>query len=258
MDDQGNKGASQLLQPITPPQGKNKDMAFIEYTPRTAQEVRFSMQTSILQISVEEPARQPRHGTAVPPEMRPLNQISRKTKDGWKQLGRTDTAVLYKLFEQWVMCLLLISSTHTDILVKENDYSPQEYKISSGLVAMSFFGHPCDRPKDIRARPFILSWITENRKAPEQYKDSECPILRVEYRCLGACNVEASNSEDSESADEDKADNPLSNHGDDSESDDGKVKSQGIDIDIRKNGIAKSLKGKGGGITCPRKVKIHV
>ncbi|EDR10724.1 uncharacterized protein LACBIDRAFT_315425 [Laccaria bicolor S238N-H82] len=133
-DDQDNIATSQFLRPVTPPnKAGKKDTTANQYTPQTAQMVQFSMQTSIWQIPVvAESVRQPRHGTADSSEMRPLNMIKQRERDGWKCLGKTGTAVLYKLFQDW-----------------ENGYSPQEYKISSRLVSMQFFGHPCDRPKEI-------------------------------------------------------------------------------------------------------------
>ncbi|EDR07801.1 uncharacterized protein LACBIDRAFT_297974 [Laccaria bicolor S238N-H82] len=153
-------------------------------------------------------------------------------RDGWKCLGKTGTAVLYKLFQDW-----------------ENDYSPQEYKISSRLVSMQFFGHPCDRPKDICARPFILNWTTENRKAPSKYKDESRPIFCVEYQCLGGCNAEAPESE--ESAAEEDQDEDVSD-----ENEENRREAMGVDQQIEKKGVVKKASQKTG--SCPQKVKIHI
>lgn len=119
---------------------------------------------------------------------------------------------------------------------------------------MQFFGHPCDRPKDIRARSFILSWITEDRKVPLKYKDQPRPIFRVEYQCLGGCNIEApeldkytSEEDHNEDTDDD------SNNDDDKRS---KKEARGVDQEIKAKGIEKE--GARGGSGCPRKVKIHV
>ncbi|KAJ3505246.1 hypothetical protein NLJ89_g7517 [Agrocybe chaxingu] len=124
LPDQDTVMSSQFLQPLTPPQKANeKDPNANEYTPRTAQAVRFSMQIPIWQIEVSHtPKKQPRHGTTESPDMRLLNRLTRLEKDGWTCLGTTPTANVYKLFQDF-----------------ENDYSPQEYKISSGLISMQFF-----------------------------------------------------------------------------------------------------------------------
>jgi hypothetical protein len=102
--------ASQFLQPVTPSQTRKKDTSANQYTPQTAQVVQFSMQKSIWQIPVaEEPVRRSRHTTTDSSETRPLNNINRKEKDGWKCLGKTETALLYKLFQDWVMYFVLNS-----------------------------------------------------------------------------------------------------------------------------------------------------
>lgn len=106
MPDDWNMVTSTFLQPVTPPRKARKTETMTQYTPQTAQEVQFSMQTSIWQIPVtEESTRQPRHATT---EIRPLNQINRKEKNGWRCLGKTGTSVLYKLFQDWVMYLIII------------------------------------------------------------------------------------------------------------------------------------------------------
>lgn len=106
-DDQTNVAASQFLQPVTPPRKVGqKDTSSNQYSPQTAQAVQFSMQPSIWQIPVaEEPTRRPRHATTESSEARPLNKVNRNKGTGWKCLGKTGTAVLYKLFQVWVMFL---------------------------------------------------------------------------------------------------------------------------------------------------------
>lgn len=101
--------SSQFLQPITPPRKAEKtNISINQYTPQTAQAVQFSMQQSMWQIPViKEPAQRPRHGTTDASESRPLNNIARKEKNGWKCLGKTETVLLYKLFQDWVMYLVL-------------------------------------------------------------------------------------------------------------------------------------------------------
>lgn len=121
---------------------------------------------------------------------------------------------------------------------------------------MQFFGHPCDRPKDIRARPFILNWETENRKVPSKYKDVSRPIFRVEYQCLGQCNTEAPESgQDTSDSEQD-----LDEDGDDNNQD--KKEARGLDQLILEKGNPKArhpnLKTKNDSRFCPYKVKIHV
>ncbi|CAA7270727.1 unnamed protein product [Cyclocybe aegerita] len=215
--------SSQFLQPLTPPQKANKkDPNANEYTPRTAQAVRFSMQIPIWQIEVSHiPKKQPRHGTTESPDMRPLNRLTRLEKDGWTCLGTTPTANVYRLFQDF-----------------ENDYSPQEYKISSGLISMQFFGHPCDRPKDIRARSFLLEWATQDRKVPSN------------------CNAEAPPAESDEDVSEEEEEEEEDESNSEDESENNQEESKGVDKQLRGKCVRKKQSPKAS--SCPRKVKIHV
>ncbi|CAA7266304.1 unnamed protein product [Cyclocybe aegerita] len=235
LPDQDTVMSSQFLQPLTPPQKANKkDPNANEYTPRTAQAVWFSMQIPIWQIEVSHiPKKQPRHGTTESPDMRPLNRLTRLEKDVWTCLGTTPTANVYRLFQDF-----------------ENDYSPQEYKISSGLISMQFFGHPCDRPKDIRARSFLLERATQDRKVPSKYKDKSRPVFRVEYQCLGSCNAEAPPAESDEDVSEEEEEE------EEDESENNQEESKGVDKQLRGKCVRKKQSPKAS--SCPRKVKIHV
>ena len=129
---------------------------------------------------------------------------------------------------------------------------------------MQFLGHPCDRPKDIRARPFILTWATENRKVPLKYKDASRPIFRVEYQCLGKCDAEApeiekSSSEDQTTNSNNSLDNNTQANLSDSDSDkEDKETAKGVDQQIQEKSIYKIVKNVNNTGNCPRKVKIHV
>ncbi|THU77630.1 hypothetical protein K435DRAFT_812274 [Dendrothele bispora CBS 962.96] len=69
----------------------------------------------------------------------------------WKKLGSIHTTEAWRFFDE-----------------TENDYSPRDYNIAEELVDIRYNGHPCDRPKDIRARSFILEWKTKNREVPPE------------------------------------------------------------------------------------------
>jgi len=137
---------------------------------------------------------------------------------------------------------------------------------------MQFFGHPCDRPKDIRARPFILDWATEDRKLPSKYRDVARPVFRVEYQCLGGCNTKNSNAseddEDKDNSDSGSEDEDVDVDDDDDDDDDddenengnenkkSRREARGIDEKIKEKSIAKKRGPKNS--RCPHKVKIHV
>jgi hypothetical protein len=138
---------------------------------------------------------------------RPLNRVDHKTK-GWQRLGSSHTTEVYKTFEQWVRCqtevlnafLVLILS-----ILQCNDYNSHDYETADDLVEVKHLGHPVDRPKDIRARPFILQWITPDRDVPKALSDDPRPIFRAVYRCSGNCS-DLPLSQNDNSSDDDRSD----------------------------------------------------
>ncbi|KAJ7717489.1 hypothetical protein DFH07DRAFT_709716, partial [Mycena maculata] len=104
-------------------------------------------------------------------KVRPLNKVQHSLEKGWKRLGSSHTTEIYETFEHW-----------------RNDYSPHEYDTAKDLVAVKHLGHPVDRPMDIRARPFILQWITPDRDPPKSLSANPRPVFRAEYRCVGNCS----------------------------------------------------------------------
>ncbi|KAF8055811.1 hypothetical protein FPV67DRAFT_1434103, partial [Lyophyllum atratum] len=149
------------------------------------------------------------------------------------------TTGLYKVFETW-----------------KNDYSPHSYEIADSLVEVQYFGHPCDRPKDLRARPFMVRWITQDRQAPHHLDVKPKPVFRVELRCLGNCDHGGS-SDDSEdavdvSAEETDLESNADSHSNDSESGQEEVaaNTQLNGMSIKKERRPKSR--------CLKKVQIHV
>ena len=134
---------------------------------------------------------------------------------------------------------------------------------------MQFFGHPCDQPKDICARPFILDWATEDCKLPSKYRDVARPVFRVEYQCLGGCNTKNSNAseddEDKDNSDSGSEDEDVDVDDDDDDDDENengnenkksRREARGIDEKIKEKSIAKKRGPKNS--RCPHKVKIHV
>ncbi|KAJ7735804.1 hypothetical protein B0H16DRAFT_1253583, partial [Mycena metata] len=151
---------------------------------------------------------------------RALNRTKHSKTDGWTRVGSSHTSEVYQTFEQW-----------------HNDYTPHAYETADNLVEVKHLGHPVDRPRDIRARPFIIQWITPDRDAPKEFMDDPRPVFRVEYRCNGSCGDAPASDQDSE--------NPS-------------------DLEHRDMPPAKeSLKGKNGKkkykkATCPQNVTLHV
>lgn len=61
---------------------------------------------------------------------------------------------------------------------------------------MIHLGNPCDRPKDIRARKWILAWNTEDRNVPPKLAGKKRPVYRVVLHCSGHCRHGPSNDDD--------------------------------------------------------------
>ncbi|KAJ7811018.1 hypothetical protein B0H13DRAFT_1542403, partial [Mycena leptocephala] len=112
-------------------------------------------------------------------------------RSGWQRLGSSHTTEVYKTFEQWC-----------------NDYNSHDYETADDLVEVKHLGHPVDRPKDIRARPFILQWITPDRDVPKALSDDPHPVFRAVYRCSGNCS-DLPLSQNDNSSDDDRSDEPL-------------------------------------------------
>ncbi|KAJ7121118.1 hypothetical protein C8R44DRAFT_736802 [Mycena epipterygia] len=111
---------------------------------------------------------------------RALNRVQHSKEAGWRRVGSSQTAEIFKTFEQW-----------------RNDYGPHGYEAADNLVEVKHLGHPVDRPRDIRARPFFIQWITPDCEAPKQFSRDPRPVFRTEYRCNGNCSdVPPSNSDD--------------------------------------------------------------
>ncbi|KAF8969307.1 hypothetical protein BDZ97DRAFT_1915276 [Flammula alnicola] len=234
--------------PTTPPPPKaksNKNEAALEYTPRKSRIVQFSLQAPAWQMVDSSPELGGRRAKLNPKKSkreeteRPLNKIKHKASHGWENLGECDTTQLFKEFELW-----------------KNDYSPHKYDIADSLVNIQYFGHPCDRPKDIRARPFVLEWITDNRKAPKKFKGKPVPVYRATYHCLGNCeygeSVNNKRVDGTDSSDPSDSETSESSDLDKNAADDG-----GIDKKLNSASVPKRrpLSKK---VKCPNSVKIHV
>ncbi|KAF9525918.1 hypothetical protein CPB83DRAFT_513020 [Crepidotus variabilis] len=152
---------STLLEPVTPPQKSKKSKSLLNtYTPRTAQAVAFSVQPPIYEIDVSPDQKQQSRHRSGNSTLQTLNKIKHSSEDGWTLLGKCRTEQLCWQFDKW-----------------KNDYSPQTYDVCDQLVVIQFLGHPCDRPKDICARPFLIQWDrTLDRKIIKTLSKKSKPI----------------------------------------------------------------------------------
>ncbi|KAF7357048.1 hypothetical protein MVEN_01041600 [Mycena venus] len=99
-----------------------------------------------------------------------LNRIKRPESEGWEEVGSTETTQVHKIFEHW-----------------KNDYHPHDY-FQAPSIKIQHFQHPLDRPKDIRARPFIVLWDTEDGNPPERLDiTKDAPVFRVFLSCADNC-----------------------------------------------------------------------
>ncbi|KAJ7184714.1 hypothetical protein C8R46DRAFT_865613, partial [Mycena filopes] len=115
---------------------------------------------------------------------RALNRTKHSRESGWRRVGSSHTTEIFQTFEQW-----------------RNDYTPHVYETADDLVEVRHLGHPVDRPMDIRARPFIVRWITPDHNAPKAYSGDARPVFRTEYRCRGNCSDIAPSDNGSEDSD---------------------------------------------------------
>ncbi|KAJ7045656.1 hypothetical protein C8F04DRAFT_443967 [Mycena alexandri] len=196
-----------------------------KFSPRTARTVAFVLRPNLPlggkesdnESSSDSDGSQPRRR-----KPRALNRTKHLKKDGWRRVGSSHTTEVFQTFEQW-----------------HNDYTPHGYETADGLVEVKHLGHPVDRPRDIRARPFIVQWITPDRDAPKEFTDDPRPIFRVEYRCSGSCGDAPASDGDRDS------DNP---------SDSGHAPAKEDNESVRgANGKKKYKKS-----TCPHNVVLHV
>ncbi|KAJ7454880.1 hypothetical protein FB451DRAFT_1184708 [Mycena latifolia] len=145
---------------------------------------------------------------------RPLNKIAHNKEKGWK---------------------------------RHNDYGPHGYETAEELVEVKHFGHPVDRPMDIRAQPFILRWITPDCEAPEALSNNPRPVYRAYFKCLGNCSdlppLDDDQSEDSDTP-------PLP---DKSKPEKSKKKPVQSDSDSDDSDGKKGTRR-----TCPQKVILHI
>ncbi|KAJ7476115.1 hypothetical protein FB451DRAFT_1397463 [Mycena latifolia] len=129
-----------------------------------------------------------------------LKKIKDLESDGWVSAGDCLMVDTYKKFESW-----------------KNDYHPK-YSPLEPSVKMIQLGNPCDRPRDIRARKWILAWDTPDHNPPS-YLVGKKVVMRYTYHCTGHCkhgntslsssdsgedDVDAEGEEDEEWQDEDK------------------------------------------------------
>ncbi|KAJ7154257.1 hypothetical protein C8R46DRAFT_891358 [Mycena filopes] len=144
------------------------------FSPRTSKTLKFLMQRPV-HLAPDSPedahiqSRRQRHSQSKQPRLT-LNRIRRRPEDGWEEVGNAESTKIFKVFEDWA-----------------NDYHPHDY-LTAHAVKLQHFGHPLDRPKDIRARPFIISWDTEDGNPPEALDiTKDAPVFRVCLRCADNC-----------------------------------------------------------------------
>ncbi|KAJ7035322.1 hypothetical protein C8F04DRAFT_955209 [Mycena alexandri] len=207
--------------PIKKAKGTSRARKVPKFSPRTAASVAFSLR-SHLHLNARDSAEDESGSESDAPKRRKrkpraLNKINH-SKSGWRRVGSSHTAEIFKTFEGWY-----------------NDYTPHGYETAENLVEVKHLGHPVDRPRDIRARPFIVQWITPDRDVPQQFSNDPRPVFRVEYRCSGSCGDVPPSDDSQNLSDSDHA--PVKEH-----------------KDLRaKNGKKKYQKR-----TCPQAVVIHV
>ncbi|KAJ7836095.1 hypothetical protein B0H13DRAFT_1913301 [Mycena leptocephala] len=139
---------------------QNPKSSIAKFTPKTARSVAFALSGYELPGSETDDWDNKSKNRKPKRKARPLNRVDHKTK-GWQRLGSSHTTEVYKTFEQWC------------------NYNSHDYETADDLV--KHLGHPVDRPKDIRARPFILQWITPDRDVPKALSDDPRPVFRAVY-----------------------------------------------------------------------------
>ncbi|KAJ7678128.1 hypothetical protein DFH06DRAFT_1167938 [Mycena polygramma] len=161
---------------------KSRGKKAVKFSPRTARTVTFALSGNVLHGppsdsdnydsgSDDSDGNSRRTSKRRKRTARALNRVAHSETKGWKRLGSSHTTEVYKTFEDW-----------------HNDYNNHGYEVADNLVEVKLLGHPVDRPKDIRARPFLLQWITPDREAPKDFSEEPRPVFRAIYRCRGNCN----------------------------------------------------------------------
>lgn len=85
------------------------------------------------------------------------------------------------------MCadMFLVAIPLTNALpFQKNDFAFPSYDQDS-RVHVYYSGHPGDRARDVRARPFHVEWSTRTRSAPPELVNQPRPVFRATYFCRG-------------------------------------------------------------------------
>lgn len=196
-------------------------------------------------------------------EARALNAVDH-TRPGWQKLGTSSTAEIFRVFEDYVrnFTFYFFSLAHLSLSSQRNDYTPREYQMADKLVAQQLLGHPCDRPKDIRARPFILSWINDTRSTPARYIKDPRPVFRVVMKCIGNCEDgevagQATRSDSSDNSDKDDTTDSSSSDSSSSQHD-SPTASDSESKAPRKPRAQTAVSEKASKRKCPHEVILHV
>ncbi|KAJ7140880.1 hypothetical protein C8R44DRAFT_726592 [Mycena epipterygia] len=226
----------------TKDKGKSRATKVPKFSPRTARGVEFAMRSHLSHApqsdndSSSESDDSLKKGRQRKKTARPLNKVKHLAEHGWKRLGSSHTTEIYETFEQW-----------------RNDYSPHVYETAEDLVEVKHLGHPVDRPMDIRARAFILQWITPDCDVPKEFAADPRPVFRTQYRCRGNCSdLPPSDDDQSDGYESDahKKDTPaMDNEAFDSDSDgDGKKRRKRrcpqkviLHIEVYSNNLSKAI-----------------
>ncbi|KZP15732.1 hypothetical protein FIBSPDRAFT_958571 [Athelia psychrophila] len=221
------------------PRKKKSARVDVEYTPLRGMIVQHALQTALPTYTNSYSRLDDDTDTSVedsdpPARARPhtkLNNISHQQSKGWTKVGVCHTMELHRKFDE----LKLMS------LLQHNDFTPHKYETAEGFVERQSFGHPVNRPQDLRARPFIVKWTTPDGHPPSKYKTGSRPVMRVYYNCTGNCNYTDSTSSS-----------------DDTESDEAEETGSSDKEDKPQAGIFSTAKKVGRGGKCKGNVQLHV
>ncbi|THU85900.1 hypothetical protein K435DRAFT_868810 [Dendrothele bispora CBS 962.96] len=162
------------LTPPTTPRSLLKSSPSVFLSPRLSRAFRFTftVNDALGTPSIRgSPGRQnARMNNAIFAQSRTLSTLPHRRPE-WIKEGSVNTVAMYKVFDE--------------MSYKHNDYTPHEYNLAKDLVAIRFVGHPLDRPKDIRSRPFYLEWVTPDGQPPPTLLKQKRVVMRVTYECLG-------------------------------------------------------------------------
>ncbi|KAG8994181.1 hypothetical protein FRB94_010074 [Tulasnella sp. JGI-2019a] len=96
-----------------------------------------------------------------------LQNVIHSAKDGWEDLGRVPTHSVWRIFDR-----------------EKNDYFLPSYDQDT-RIRLNYSGHPGDRARDVRARPFQVEWMTSGHMAPQDCLKHPRPVFRASYFCNG-------------------------------------------------------------------------